>query len=456
MIPLRGPHGTVDGLYIPNFDNTARVISERRIHTLNILSRAITEARTTDQIALLALAAFRDNIDIPFMVMYLATPADEDMDQEGSEQESQRTSASSNRRASLMSDDPCLEFRLSGHVGCICIRKDDAHVPLTVRSNRSMLPDDYDTSRGLARYIRMAHCYDDAIILSVEDNLEEVLPNIIPNSFGDSTSYVAIMPIRSSAEDRTHGVLVIGLNTRMEFTKPYKDYVNTMRGLLATGLASVKLHGEQMARAQYLAALNKRKSDELQVLLKKKTEELRSAELKMSTAFDCCPTGIWIANKYHEIVFLNPAYYHITGLRQDAPMDSWVELVHPHDLEMVQKVFAQSRQARVKTEFRILTGDANPDGTPQIRWVEGSAGPQYDSIGQVCGTIMDITHRKEKEEYQVKRIEDALERKRQQEYFIDMVRSRRICPFMLSLLTPPSRKTSHEVRGPPAMLDKVC
>lgn len=426
MIPLRGPNGAVDGIFIPNFDNTARVISERRIRTLNILSRAITEARSTEGTASLTLSAFGDNNDIPFMALYLATPADEDINQEGMEEQSQVTSASSNRRTSIASDDPCLDFRLAGHVGCINIQEDDPYVPSIVRSSRSIPPDDNDSSKGLARYIRMAHCFDDDIVLSAEDSLREVLPNITPNTFGDLTSYVGIMPIRASAEDRTHGVLVIGLNTRMEFTKPYKDYVNTMRGILATGLASVKLHTEQMARAQYLAALNKRKSDELQVLLKKKTEELRSAELKMSTAFDCCPTGIWIANKDLEIVFLNPAYYHITGLRQDVPMDSWIDVVHPDDHEMVQRIFSQCRQSRVKLEFRILTGDSNPDGAPQIKWVEGTAGPQYDAIGQVCGTIVDITHRKEKEEYQVKRAEDALERKRQQEYFIDMVRSRHI------------------------------
>jgi PAS domain S-box-containing protein len=418
MIPLRGPDGAVDGLYIPNFDNTARVISERRIHTLNILSRAITEARNTEQIASLALPAFTDNNDIPFMVMYLATPADEDMDHDGWEKQSQSTN--SNRRLSMTSDDPCLEFRLVGHVGCINIQTDDAYVPSIVRSNRSSLPDDVEPSSRLARYIRIAHCSDDAIILPANEILGS--DNMTPNSFGDLIAHVAVMPIRASAEDRTHGVLVIGLNTRMEFTRPYKDYVNTMRGLLATGLASVKLHGEQMARAHYLAALNKRKSDELQVLLKQKTEELRSAELKMITAFDCCPTGIWIANQDLEIVFLNPAYYSIMGLHQDAPLNSWIELVHPDDLARVEEVYAQCRQVRSKAEFRVLTGNSHSDGTPEFRWVESIASPQYDLIG-VCGTIQDITHRKEKEAYQVRRAEDALERKRQQEYFIDMVRA---------------------------------
>jgi PAS domain S-box-containing protein len=277
----------------------------------------------------------------------------------------------------------------------------------------------------------MAHCYDDAVVISTESGLRDILPNITPNAFGDLTTHVVIMPIRSSSEDRTHGVIVIGLNTRIEFTKPYKDYINTMRGLFATGLASVKLHNEQMARAQYLAALNKRKNDELQVLLKKKTEELRSAELKMSTAFDCCPTGIWIANENLEIVFLNPAYYQITGLHPDAALSGWIDRVHPDDMERVKDVYSKCRQQRSKADFRVLTDDVNPDGTPAFRWVESIAGPQYDSLGQVCGTIMDITLRKEREEYQVRRAEDALERKRQQEYFIDMVCT---TPFYGSLL----------------------
>lgn len=433
MIPVRGSTGSVEGLVIPNFDNTSRIISERRIQTLNVLSRAIAEARSAEQIASIALPAFENNNDIPFMVVYLASPAEELYDHEALEQQSQRTrsTTSSSRRLSSTSEDVCLEFVLAAHSGCISIQENDPYVPTAVISDRSVSLDEYDDSYGLTKYIRMAHCYDDAVVISTDNGLREVLPNITPNAFGDLTMCVAVMPIRSSSEDRTHGVVVIGLNTRIEFTEPYKDYVNTMRGLFATGLASVKLHGEQMARAQYLAALNKRKNDELQVLLKKKTEELRSAELKMSTAFDCCPTGIWIANENLEIVFLNPAYYQITGLHPDAPLSSWIDVVHPDDMERVTDIYSKCRQQRSKAQFRVLTGDENPDGTPAIRWVESIAGPQYDSIGQVCGTIMDITLRKEREEYQVRRAEDALERKRQQEYFIDMVCT---IPFYHSLL----------------------
>jgi PAS domain S-box-containing protein len=433
MIPARGPTGSVEGLVIPNFDNTSRVISERRIQTLNVLSRAIAEARTAEQIASIALPAFENNNDTPFMVVYLASPAEELYDHESAEHQSQRTRSTtdSSRRLSTTSEETCLEFVRAANIGCISIQETDPYVPLTVISDRSVALEEYSDSHGLKKAIRMAHCYDDAVLISVDNGLRDILPNITPNAFGDLTKYVAVMPIRSSSEDRTHGVIVIGLNSRLEFTKPYKDYINTIRGLFATGLASVKLHREQMARAQYLAALNKRKNDELQVLLKKRTEELRSAELKMSTAFDCCPTGIWIANEKMEIVFLNPAYYQITGLDQDAPLSSWIDVVHPDDVERVANIYAKSKEQRCKAEFRVLTGGVNADGTPAVRWVESTAGPQYDSLGQVCGTIMDITLRKEKEEYQVRRAEDALERKRQQEYFIDMV-----CSATASALSP--------------------
>lgn len=453
MIPARGPTGSVEGLVIPNFDNTSRVISERRIQTLNVLSRAIAEARSAEQIASIVLPAFENNNDTPFMVVYLASPAEEMYDHDSSEQQSQRTrsTADSTRRVSTTSEEMCLEFVRATNIGCISIQDDDPYVPSTVISDRSVMLDGYTDSHGLKQAIRMAHCYDDDVIISVDNGLRDVLPNITPNAFGDLTTCVAVMPIRSSSEDRTHGVIVIGLNSRLEFTKPYRDYINTIRGLFATGLASVKLHKEQMARAQYLAALNKRKNDELQVLLKKKTEELRSAELKMVTAFDCCPTGIWIANEKMEIVFLNPAYYQITGLHPDAPLSSWIDVVHPDDVDRVADIYAKCKQQRSKAEFRVLTGDVNVDGTPAVRWVESTAGPQYDAIGQVCGTIMDITLRKEKEEYQVRRAEDALERKRQQEYFIDMVCSFSLvysCPllhrkvvFINRLLSPPRHLT---------------
>ncbi|KAJ9112313.1 hypothetical protein QFC19_000732 [Naganishia cerealis] len=439
MIPLRGPAGAVDGIFIPNFDNTGRLVSERRIHTLNILSRAITESRNVEQIASFSLPAFQNNNDIGFMIMYLSQPVEDDTDPESQEMESQRTRSTmeSSRRHSTVGDDNRLEFRLAGHSGCVEIEENDKYVPHCVLSDRSRPLDTYDDSHGLAKYIHMAHCYNEAVAITEADDMQELLPNLTPNAFGDLPVYAVVMPIRSSVEDRTHGVVIIGLNTRLEFTTAYKDWLNTIRGLLATGLASVKLHEEQMARAHYLAALNKRKNEELQVLLKKKTDDLRSAELTMSTAFDCCPTGIWIADANREIVFLNPAYYQITGLHPEASLSSWVDLVHPDDREMAIKAFSDVRYKRSKTEFRILKRKPDTDGKPEIRWLEGTAGPPYDSIGQICGTIMDITHRKEKEEFQLRRAEDALERKRQQESFIDMVKLSPYSPCLdWSLISP--------------------
>ncbi|KAJ9120673.1 hypothetical protein QFC22_002604 [Naganishia vaughanmartiniae] len=428
MIPLRGPTGAVDGIFIPNFDNTARVISERRMQTLNILSRAIAESRTVEHIAARSLPAFQDNNDIGFMIMYLSEVAGGDLDQETQDKESQRTrsttGSSRSRQHSLTGDDMSLEFQLAVHTGFSIVEDHDRYIPRNVRSDRLRPVDSYDDedSYPLARYIRMAHC-DEAVVISEADNLTELLPNLSPNPFGDFPINAIVMPIRSSMEDRTHGIVIIGLNTRLEFNTAYKDWLNTIKGLLATGLASVKLHGEQMARARYLAALTKRKNDELQVLLKKKTDDLRSAELTMSMAFDCCPTGIWISNAADEIVFLNPAYYQITGLNPSAPLASWTDLVHPDDLEMATRALAECRYMRSKTEFRILKPPDSKHGSPETRWLESIAGPPYDSSGQLCGTIMDITHRKEKEEYQVRRAEDALERKRQQESFIDMLRN---------------------------------
>ncbi|KAJ9105379.1 hypothetical protein QFC21_001748 [Naganishia friedmannii] len=383
----------------------------------------------------------RDNSnDIGFMIMYLSEPAGDDLDQESQEKESQKTrsmtGSSRSRQHSITGDDAFLQFQLAAHSGFSNVEENDKYIPRNVLSDRSRSLDSYDgddDSCPFSKYIRMAHCYDEAVVITDADHLGELLPNLSPNAFGDLPVHAVVMPIRSSMEDRTHGIIIIGLSTRLEFNTAYKDWLNTIRGLLATGLASVKLYGEQMARARYLAALNKRKNDELQVMLKKKTDDLRSAELTMSTAFDCCPTGIWIANAEGEIVFLNPAYYQITGLDPNAPLASWIDLVHPDDLELSVRALAECRYKRSKTEFRILKPQVEKDGNPELRWLEGIAGPPYDSSGQLCGTIMDITHRKEKEQYQVRRTEEALERKRQQESFIDM--------------------TSHELRNP---LSAIC
>jgi PAS domain S-box-containing protein len=96
-----------------------------------------------------------------------------------------------------------------------------------------------------------------------------------------------------------------------------------------------------------------------------------------------------------KILYVSPAYEEIWG-RTCASLyqspTSWVEAVHPDDLERVHSKFAQQiRGDPVESEYRIRT----PDG--QEKWIRNRTFPIRDQAGQlirVAGIAEEITERK--------------------------------------------------------------
>jgi PAS domain S-box-containing protein len=202
--------------------------------------------------------------------------------------------------------------------------------------------------------------------------------------------------------------------------------------MFATGVASSKLHREEMQRAEYLATVNRQKNKELEIALDRKTQELKETELKFISAFEVSPAGIWIAAAEGNLEYVNAAYRNQANLQTGTDLERWVDTVHPEDKARVIKEFETCMDRKVISEFRFLTDEKEEDGTAKIRWVTATGMPRFydpDTVTGVrklaftTGAIMDITARKEAEIYQRRRADDALAMRRQLEDFIDFVRS---------------------------------
>jgi PAS domain-containing protein len=172
--------------------------------------------------------------------------------------------------------------------------------------------------------VRQARETDTAILIPDLSALPLVQRWLNGNPFDDAPGAAIVLPIRSSSEDRLHGVMVLGLNTRLPYDEEYSNYIHLVRGLLATGLATIKLHEEDLSRARYLAALNRQKNEELQSLLGHKTKELKTSELKFRSAFASCPAAIWIASADGELWDMNEAHFRMSGLPKDSPLGDWI------------------------------------------------------------------------------------------------------------------------------------
>jgi hypothetical protein len=116
--------------------------------------------------------------------------------------------------------------------------------------------------------------------------------------------------------------------------------------------------------------------------------------------------------------------------------------VHPDDLKQVQEMFQQCRTKTVATEFRFLSTDDEIAAGLTEKWVEASGGPVFDDNGVIVmlsgglnqphqrmtsnfhpGALLDITQRRQHLMSQTQKADEALELKRLQDHFIDMLAS---------------------------------
>ena len=144
------------------------------------------------------------------------------------------------------------------------------------------------------------------------------------------------------------------------------------------------------------------------------------------------PTGLAILDHNARAVFVNQHFYQLTThWGEDQSFKSWPQSIHPDDYERVMGAYQRAfkGQAELRAEFRALGSEhpwrlllLTPLGDENLRHVSlGEYG------GFIC-SVVDITSEKSAENDQRIAAEEATERKKQQERFIDMI--------------------SHEIRNP--------
>lgn len=143
------------------------------------------------------------------------------------------------------------------------------------------------------------------------------------------------------------------------------------------------------------------------------------------------PTGMAILNHKAEAVFVNEQFYELTSA-SGQNFKAWPQSIHPEDYDRVMQAYQESFDAPGKTltlEFRTIGEEdawrllmLSPLGDSRMR---DESIEKYG--GYVCA-VVDITPNKAQELAQKKAAELAMERKEQQERFIDMI--------------------SHEIRNP--------
>ncbi|KAE9368499.1 hypothetical protein N431DRAFT_414964 [Stipitochalara longipes BDJ] len=410
IIPLVGEDGSVVGLYNPAFEKTRRKIAERRMLTLREVGEKTAAAREVKGFWGQVIKGLEYNeYDVPFVFLYsVSEESDSDM---------------SSMHSGSLSQAP--QLVLEGTLGVL-----QGH-------RAAVSPLDLKTSdEGFAPYLRESMKTDRPILLTTEDNSlsSDLIEGLEWRGWGDPCRSAVVCPIHPTTGDNILGFLVMGINPRRPYDDDYSLFIQLLSRQLATSMASVVLFEDEIRRGQRAARLAALDRQELSKQLDLRTQEAVESETKFTRMAEFAPVGMFIADSTGKITYSNDTWWEISRHpRTENSVQSWMDSIKDEDREGVETIWEAlvNRKAAVTHEFRFKTPWQDRNGNRGDTWVLMSAYPERDSNGQlksVFGSITNISQQKWAEDFQKRRMEEAIELKRQQENFIDM--------------------TSHEMRNP--------
>lgn len=410
IIPLVGSDGSVVGLYNPAFEKTRRKVAERRMLTLRELGEKTTSARDLKSFWQQCLKGLEYNEhDSPFVLLYSVTD-DHDSD------------------SSSMHSNSSMGVKLCVLEGSLGIPNDHpAAAPVVDLRNGT---------EYFAGVFREAIKGDRPKFLSVEDGTldAEFLEGIEWRGFGDPCTAAVCCPVHLTGGESTLGFLVMGVNPRRPYDDDYSLYVQLLSRQLATAMASVVLFEEEIARGRQAARLAAQDRIELSEQLAARTQEAVESETKFTRMAEFAPVGIFIADFKGKIAYCNEKWYQISGVPKGLEgTDEWMDSVEDEDRETVRKLWRDlvHKAVPLNAEIRFKTAWVDQNGNKGDTWALANAFPERGTDGSVkviFGSITDISQQKWAEHFEKRRMEEAVEMKRQQENFIDI--------------------TSHEMRNP--------
>lgn len=416
-----GSDGSVLGLYNPAFEKTKRKIAERRMNTIREVGERVAKAREISEFWTKTLQALATNeYDMPFVMLYSVI---DELENSGSLTDSN----------GFGSGKSC---RLVGTLG--------------IPENHSVAPARIDLANDITDgfgpiFKNIIKTNDMAVIAVGSENLpEKMLKDVEWRGFGEPCRDVVVCPISPTAGNSAiqsdfgesiPGFIVMGVNPRRPYDKDYSLFIQLLSRQVATSLASVMLLEEEIRRGQHAAKLAAIDRLELSEQLAARTQEVIESETKFTRMAHLSPAGLFIADSDGHVNYCNEAWRKVTKVKRDA--DSryrWIGSVNEEDQPEVKKLWRQivehAEPVTAELRFKQPAGQEGND-TGEDTWVLFSASPEKNKDGtlkSVFGTITDISSQKWAETFQKRKMEEAVELKRQQENFIDI--------------------TSHEMRNP--------
>lgn len=211
--PVRDESGKVGGVFCIVSETTGRVLGDRRLQTLSLLSRETAQAKTTEVACLSAIQALATNShDIPFAMLYQV-----------------EADASS---AKLVTTTPMEE------TGTILSR-----VNLTQQSDAWKLTQVYHTGEA-----------------AIVDDLTTRFGALPTGAWDKPPSAAWVVPLIPAGQQQIVGLLVLGINPNRAFEEDYRKFFDLLVGNMTIAIANARAYEEERKRLEALAELDRAKT----------------------------------------------------------------------------------------------------------------------------------------------------------------------------------------------------
>jgi PAS domain S-box-containing protein len=212
--PAHDDAGRVAGVFCACIEDTARVLSERRLNTLRSLAASAMNRRSVDEACAGLAAALGENpLDVPFSLIYLC---------EGDE--TARLAAATGLAIGSCAAPEIIDIHAASEYGT------------------------WPVGPALDRL---------TILSDLEGRFCAPLPG---GAWPEPTTRAAVLPIARPGQDRPTGALVIGLSPRRPVDDGYEGFLNLVAGHIATGIADARAYEEERHRAEALAEIDRAKT----------------------------------------------------------------------------------------------------------------------------------------------------------------------------------------------------
>ncbi|PNS18155.1 Hybrid signal transduction histidine kinase K [Sphaceloma murrayae] len=399
FIPIKNSNGNFLGIFNLATEVTAQVLSQCRMTNLLKTGEACCSVGPLNEFWKRLLASFDvEDSEVPFAAIY-----SRDIRLHANDLDDNARSAGD--------DTLFLEGCTGFHQGLI-------DLPATVNLSGSS---------GLALAMRESIEAPVPFVVTAKDVCNDQLEALRGDELTPEDSRLLVCPLQISSKNAV-AWMILGVPKLRSYDADYGDFINLIKRQIETGASSLVLLAEERKGLQLSVELAKMEQQQLTKELEVQKREAEETAWRFYEFAKHSPVGVYILGPEGEVLYANDAYYHLVSITRSGGVQVWRDNLHPDDVSKVDEVWqalASGGTGHQHFEFRVRKDPSVETLRDEdCRFISSTCFAELNpngSLRSATGLIVDHTSHKALEREVAERLANALEAKRTQENFMDMV-----------------------------------